>query len=1227
MRVTLVTLDGHLASAAERAFDRLRRVAPGLRCSMHCAGEWAGNPDALQRCLDDISNAHVIIACMLFVDEHIKAVLPALQARRDDCDAMLCFMSAGEIIRLTRMGGLDMSAKQTGPLALLKKLRGGRKKAGAPKDGSSGAKQLRMLRRLPRILRFIPGTAQDLRVYFLGMQYWLAGSEDNIRNLVAVAVSHYADGPRRPLRELIEAEPPVDYPDVGLYHPRAREVLFSDPARLPKGPKDCVGTVGLLLMRSYVLSGNVHHYDAVITALEDRGLRVIPAYAAGLDARPVVDAYFRKDGKTTVDALVSLTGFSLIGGPAYNDSRAAEEVLTELDVPYLAAHATEFQTLEQWSDSDHGLLPVETTMMVAIPELDGAANPILFGGRSRDAAEDRVRDMHPHPERAARLAARVARLVRLRGLPADQRKVAIVLFNFPPNAGAVGTAAHLGVFRSLYNTLASLRDDGYDVDLPDSVDALRREVLEGNASDFGADANVHARIPVDDHVRKLPWLEEVERAWGPAPGRHQTDGRTLHVLGRRFGNVLVGIQPAFGYEGDPMRLLFDRNLAPTHAFTAFYHYLRTGFDADAVLHFGTHGALEFMPGKQSGMSGECWPDRLIGDLPNFYLYAANNPSEGTIAKRRAAATLISYLTPPLAECGLYSGLADLQASIDHWRTLAPELSEQRDELAGLIREQARAVDLLEEDGPGQDDPEAAVQRLIAKLREINHTLIPEGLHVVGEVPDAKQRAQWLSVLAAEDAGAELAPELIERLVAGEPPARLARSLDDDQRRLLERLAQVDRSLQEDAELPALSRALDGRFLRPVPGGDLLRNPQILPTGRNLHGFDPSRIPSAWALRVGAGQAEELLERFREDSGELPESIALVLWGSDNLKTEGGPIAQALRLMGARPRHDSYGRLAGAELLPLEELGRPRIDVVMTLSGIFRDLLPDQVRLLAEAAWLAACADEPVERNFIRAHALAYAQAHDCDLETAALRVFSNAAGAYGSNVNMLVDDGSWEDEDELAEQYTSRKCFAYGRSGPPRREAELLNDALSHVEFTYQNLESAELGVTTIDHYFDTLGGISRAAKRARGGAEIEVYIGDQTRGGNVIRTLADQVALETRTRLLNPTWYEGLLEHGYEGVKQIDAHVANTLGWSATTLKVQPWVYQQLTDTFVLDKEMRERLAELNPTASARVAHRLLEACERDYWQPDDETREQLERAGEELEDRLEGISEVAAA
>ncbi|MCA3088053.1 MAG: cobaltochelatase subunit CobN, partial [Rhodocyclaceae bacterium] len=475
-------------------------------------------------------------------------------------------------------------------------------------------------------------------------------------------------------------------------------------------------------------------------------------------------------------------------------------------------------------------------------------------------------------------------------------------------------------------------------------------------------------------------------------------------------------------------------------------------------------------------------------------------------------------------------------------------------------------------------------------------------------------------------------QVVEALVAGstiEYALSLGQSVPAAQTlELLESLQKTDRLIEKDHEIDGILRALDGRFLRPAPGGDLLRTPAILPTGRNLHGFDPFRIPSAYAVQDGARQAERLLQKHLADGHRFPESIAMVLWGTDNLKSEGGPIGQALALMGAKPRFDSYGRLAGAELIPLETLGRARVDVVITLSGIFRDLLPLQIKLLAEAAFMAACADEPVEQNFIRKHALAYVAEHGGDMESASLRVFGNADGAYGSNVGSLIDNSRWEDGDELAETFSRRKGFAYGRAGKPVQQAALLQSVLSNVDLAYQNLDSVELGVTTIDTYFDTLGGISRAVKRAKGAnAEVApVYIGDQTRdsfGGGTVRTLTDQVALETRTRMLNPKWYEGMLKHGYEGVRQIEVHITNTMGWSATTGQVQPWVYQQLSETFMLDPEMRDRLAKLNPTASARVANRLLEASQRQYWKPDAAMLEALQRAGEELEDRLEGVFE----
>jgi magnesium chelatase subunit H len=475
-------------------------------------------------------------------------------------------------------------------------------------------------------------------------------------------------------------------------------------------------------------------------------------------------------------------------------------------------------------------------------------------------------------------------------------------------------------------------------------------------------------------------------------------------MGARFGNVFVGVQPAFGWEGDPMRLLFEGNFAPTHAFSAFYRWVREDFAADAALHFGTHGAVEFMPGKQAGLSAGCWPERLMGDLPNVYLYASNNSSEGTLAKRRCGATtLVSYLTPPVASAGLYKGLAELKASLDRWRG-TPDAAD-RAALLPLVQQQAAAVELCAAE-PAWDagGGEALVADLRARLLELEYSLIPVGLHVVGDAMSVADRAGTLLAIAqagrpelelpplaellagdgadverraaAESAAAAALAALCARGRAADARDALAHAGFADARAepLLDELARLDALLRTDHEIPGILRALDARYVPPAPGGDLLRTPAVLPTGRNLYGFDPYRVPSAFALLEGRARAEQLIRRHVGDGHAFPETVAFVLWGTDNMKSEGAPLAQVLALLGAAPRFDAVGRLCGARLVPLAQLGRPRVDVVVTLSGIFRDLLPLQVKLLAEAALLAAQADEPESMNFVRKHALEHARA-------------------------------------------------------------------------------------------------------------------------------------------------------------------------------------------------------------------------------------------------------------
>ncbi len=1198
LHVVLVTLDAHVAGAFERARAALTRELPGLVWELHVAADFATDAEAVRRAQVAIARADVLVLTQLFTEESAAPILEALRVRAPHCDVVATALCAPEVMKLNRLGRFSMadgdgSASPWSPLALLKKLRGSRD------DGkSAGERQLTALRQLPKLLRFIPGTAQDLRAWLLVMQYWLAGSEQNLANLVRLLVNRYASGPRAAWKGALSVGEPVEYPEVGCYHPSLPALgITTDRRTVPaRGTR---GTVGLLVGRSYLLAGNTAHYDAVIAALEARALSVLPVFASGLDARPAIERYFLADTgrapkRAHIDALVSLTGFSLVGGPAYNDAEAAQAILTTLDVPYLSLQTLEFQTVPEWEQDPRGLNALQATLQVAIPELDGATGPLVYGGKGSGAGS--AAPSEPILPRIDALADRVAKRVALRRSAPQARKVAVILFNFPPNAGNTGSAAYLAVFESLFNVLRALKRDGYQVELPADVDALRHAITEGNAAQTGAPANVCARVAAAEHVKRERYLKEIESTWGAAPGRQLSNGRELFVMGERFGNVFVGVQPSFGWEGDPMRLLFEGNFAPTHAFSAFYRWIREDFGADVVLHFGTHGALEFMPGKQVGLTDRCWPERLIGDLPNVYLYASNNSSEGTLAKRRGGATLVSYLTPPIVNAGLYKDLATLKSGLDRLRSVdgGPQAADPA--LRAMVQAQAAALDLCAATPDWAGDVAAQLDRVRAKLLELEYTLIPLGLHVVGEGMSPEARRETVRAIRAT------APD-------GYGDAEYAA---------------LEAALGEDTEIDGLLRALSGRYVPPAPGGDLVRTPKVVPTGRNLYGFDPYKVPSAFAMLDGRKRAEQLLARHVADGHAYPETIAFVLWGTDNMKSEGAPIAQVLALMGAAPRFDAVGRLVGARLLPLEQLGRPRIDVVCTLSGIFRDLLPLQVRLLAEAALLAAQADEPTESNFIRKHTLEHQAALGGDFASAALRVFSNADGAYGSNVNLLVETGRWQDEDELADQFVRRKCYAYGATPGVRAMPALMQRALGGATVAFQNLDSVELGATDIDQYVESLGGMTRVIHKARGAA-VPVYLGDHTGAEGKVRTLSEQVALETRTRTLNPKWFEAQLAQGYEGARNIAGRVTTTLGWSATAGTVPGWVYDGITETFVLDAAMRERLARANPGAAAGMTQRLMEAHDRGYWKPSAEMLAALQDASEELEDRLEGVTAVA--
>jgi magnesium chelatase subunit H len=539
----------------------------------------------------------------------------------------------------------------------------------------------------------------------------------------------------------------------------------------------------------------------------------------------------------------------------------------------------------------------------------------------------------------------------------------------------------------------------------------------------------------------------------------------------------------------------------------------------------------------------------------------------------------------------------------------------------------------------KDERDANIFALYEQLVEIEQRLIPTGLHVFGRPSSAGEKTDLLKMIASFDrpeTGAraipdELLDDAVREFMANGIEAAVAfleqKGLPAETARpVFTLLETVSTKLKTNNEIDSLVRALRGEFIEPGPGADIIQNPDILPTGRNTHAINPYGVPSAAAYARSEAVANSLLERHQHENGRYPEAMALVLWGLDNIKTQGEGVAQALWLLGTRPVRDALNRSTSVEAIPLSELGRPRIDVVMTVSGIFRDLFSPTVQLLDKAVRLVAQLDEPLELNYVRKHVLLQVEEDRCDADDAAVRVFSNAPGNYGTNVNFMVMDSQWESEETLGDLFVTRKCFAYGRDSKGRaiegREARVAMDrALSRVEATYQNIDTFEIGLTDVDHYFEYLGGVSKAVEK-RAKARPAIYLSDSLSREVKIRSLEETVRLETRAKTLNPKWYEGMLKHGFRGVAEIENHVSNTFGWSATADAVDDWVYTEVANTFLFDEQMLERLRDLNPHSAHSLAQRLLEANGRGYWEVDEGVLEKLRDISSSLEDQLEGVA-----
>ncbi len=1270
MQFVFLTMDGTHSAALQEAAERIARehgISVRLRhysaTSLRTPADW----HAMTR---DAANADFIFGARLFGETFVE---PLQKALRDNPVPTCIIISNPSLIRLTQVGGFSLRRDEAQPPSMLRQLLGKLR----PKSGGSEIKrQMSLLTGVGRLLKHLPGKARDLHTYIAVHQYWTHSSPENLYRMLCLFIERYVPEHqgKLPIQDAIQ------YPDVALVHPDAPQP-FTDLAsyqhwqqhRNLARPLD-QGRVALLTLRTITLSGNTAHIDALTRGLEARGLEVRTIYTSALDFRPALEAFcFDGNGEhrqSAVDLVINGTGFSLVGGPAESRPEEASAILQALDVPYFDFFPLTMQRVEEWQNDRSGMHPFHLTMNVAIPELDGSTEPLIIGGPS--TSSDMFVALDDQITHAVR---RVEGRVRLHRVATAERRIGIVVYSFPPSLGNIGSAALLDVFQSIHRLLRALADEGYTVTVPDSAAALETMLREGNASLYGTDGNVAAHLPVDSYRRLFPHYRDIEESWGAAPGDMLTDGKQFHILGVDLGNVFIGIQPPFGYERDPMRLLMAEDATPSHAFAAFYTWLEHSYRADAVLHFGTHGALEFMPGKQSGMSTDCWPTRLLGSLPNIYYYSVNNPSEGTIARRRSAATIVSYLVPPLQQAGLYKELRLLKDSLDRYRAMPDHMLLEdicmQGERIGLA-----SVRSLCEPGstdttlPAASDDLPDLAPLAHELLQVEQRLIPVGLHILDTPPTKGELVDMLTLVAtfARPVPDQLPLPQVLAAVLGYDYVTLSRAIEQQQQaqdqwqhldhlsheaiRLLlcddnhaaaadayvqhetglaegtlsktwAFLSNLHEQITHDHELAGLQRALRGGYIPPSPGSDIVRNPAVVPTGRNIYGLDPHSMPSGNAQEQGAILAGEMLERLTHDNGALPETVAVVLWGIDNLKSGGEGIAQVLALLGARMVPDELGKATGVELIPLAELGRPRVDVVVTVSGIFRDLLHHQMVLLDRAVQLAATADEPTSANFIRKHA--QQQAHDMDIsvEEAAVRVFANAPGSYGSHVNQLVESSSWDSDDQLSEAFLSRKSYSFKADcagGEWRNSRAIMERALSTVDATFQNIDSFEVGISDIDYYYESLGGVTKSVERLRG-QRPPVMVADAVASTGRLSTLEQMVRLETRAKLLNPKWFEAMLTHGSSGVREIEARVQNTYGWSVTTQAVEGWAYQGVADTFLLDSAMRERLTELNPHAVNGMTRRLLEAHARGYWDANEDTINALHAVYEDLEEQLEGV------
>ncbi|MBD3190582.1 MAG: magnesium chelatase subunit H [Candidatus Heimdallarchaeota archaeon] len=1053
--------------------------------------------------------------------------------------------------------------------------------------------------------KFLPfGMLKDMRNWVLAQEYYLEGGPENIKNLLLFLLKHYGDE-----HTIKDVPSPIIQPNFGLYLPS--DTFLEDLEEYKKriAFDEHKPTVGLFFY------GGISFYDTkvIIDALwehlkDDYNLiNVFSKVVFNLDA---ISKYFHNND---LDLLVNLQYFRLYGGPYGGDPKPTYEILSELNIPVLTALRTFETDLTTWAEDKQGISPIEIILGVTLPELDGAIEPVFVGGLKKvgKATLGDLKDTVVIPDRIKRLGKRIKNWIALRTKANDEKKLAIILYDYPPGEANLGSAGYLDTFQSLELFLSKLQKAGYNLELPE--EPIKELFLsKGIVNSPVYNQKAALRIPVKDYIEKFKELprevqKEVIEKWGVPPGELLVENKEIILPGVILNNVFLGVQPSRGVHEDLSHSYHDKELPPHHQYLAYYFYLQDIFEADAVVHFGMHGTLEFTKGKEIALSSNCYPDILIGNLPNIYYYWIGNTSEATIAKRRSYALCISHASPPMKSSGLYEDYLVLEDLLnEYWENEEEKVRESIMELASKLHLEPN-LELIEEE-----------------LYRLKRSLIPHGLHYLdrtlttGETMDyllsvlrisreypsilqliADSKQQDWNELKNTHHSEEIetgARELIRKILQNES---LPQWLDQAYR---EYVLNFKARLDNNFESENLLRALNGEYILPAAGGDPIRTPKVYPPGRAMFAFDPRLVPTVVASVRGGKAAELLIDRYQKSHSSYPDSVGVILWGFETMKTGGETIAMILNLLGVRIIHTKNPWFKELEVIPLEELKRPRIDVVITICGIFRDTFREHITLLNRAIRLVANLDEPIEQNYVKKHSREISKT---DKDFALARIFGPSPTEYATSLPTIIENSSWEDETALVESYDESMSYAY-LNGQVSPKEQVFSKLLTDVDLITQERDNHEYEVTDLDHYYEFLGGLSRSVQEKKG-EQSEVIVVDSTEDEIFLEELQETITRATRTRLLNPRWIEGMLQHDHLGSKKVKDRVEYLLGFQATTRKVDNWVFDEVAERLIFDEEMHRRLLENNPYATLKISEIMLETHQRGYWDIDEETLKKL--------------------